>query len=282
MKTFINYILSILLSIFIIILFFVILISKTVLKEEYVLQKLDEHNYYSNIYKQAMNNFENYIHQSGFDETVLENVLTEQKIKEDTTLIIDSIYTEKNNENEIENEIDTEDLKNNLRNNIEKTVGKDISKTQEKSIDSFIERICNEYKTTISYYKTEANISKYINKLSDILNLLKIILLVIIGIDFILLFVINLKRFYEFFKYIGISNLTSGLLLTFIKIYTCIKTNINAITILNDTTSEVLRDILNSLLFKILVFGIAFIIFGIALIIISELIKNKSKEKIKE
>ena len=46
----------------------------TMLNKTYILQKLDETNFYSETYKIVESNFENYISQSGLDEEVLENI----------------------------------------------------------------------------------------------------------------------------------------------------------------------------------------------------------------
>ena len=79
-----RHILAILLTIFITILIFVLLISSTILNENYVLKELEKSNYYSKVYENVKSNFENYIYQSNLDKTVLENIVTEEKVKDDT------------------------------------------------------------------------------------------------------------------------------------------------------------------------------------------------------
>ena len=104
MKQFIRYVLSALLTISLIILVLVSLISSTILNEKYVLNKLEETNYYSNIYETVKSNFENYIYQSGLDENVLNDIVSQEKVKEDTKSIISHIY------NGLEEKIDAEKI----------------------------------------------------------------------------------------------------------------------------------------------------------------------------
>ena len=98
MKTFINYILSIILALTIILFYFINLASSTILSEQYILSKLDEHDYYNKIHEQIKSNFENYIHQSGLEEDVLDNIITKEKVKKDTHIILGSIYDGLNQE----------------------------------------------------------------------------------------------------------------------------------------------------------------------------------------
>ena len=110
-KQIIRYILSISLTLSLIVLILVSLISSTILNEKYVLGKLEETNYYKNIYENVKSNFENYIYQSGLDEEVLDNIVSEEQVKEDTKTIISHIY------NGIEEKLSGETIKQKLNEN---------------------------------------------------------------------------------------------------------------------------------------------------------------------
>ena len=47
------------------------IVSSTILDQSYIMQKLEETNFYSDTYELVKSNFENYIYQSGLDEEVL-------------------------------------------------------------------------------------------------------------------------------------------------------------------------------------------------------------------
>ena len=52
------------------------IVTQTVLNKNYIIQKMEETNFYSETYKLVQSNFEKYIEQSGFEENILENVCT--------------------------------------------------------------------------------------------------------------------------------------------------------------------------------------------------------------
>lgn len=279
MKTFINYILSIILALTIILFYFVNLAFSTALSEQYILSKLDETDYYSKINEQIKSNFENYIHQSGLDETVLDNIITKEKVKKDTIIILGTIY------DGVNQEIDTNIIKENLNKNIQNSVqGKSFTTEQKKSIDTFVEHICNEYKTTISYFTFGDQINKYYTEITKYINMSKKVFLITIGIDFLLLIVLNLKRIYKCFTSIGVSFTIIGLTVLITDIFINIKIKVETITILNDAISEVIRNILSENLKSSFMLGIFALIFGIIMIVIPNLIHNikkygKSKNK---
>ena len=68
------------------------IVSSTILDKTYTMQKLEETNFYSETYELVKSNFENYIYQSGLEETVLEDICTEEKVKNDIEQIISNIY----------------------------------------------------------------------------------------------------------------------------------------------------------------------------------------------
>ena len=117
MKILINILKFIIMLILVVcILFFGIknIVLSTIMDKDYVLNKLEETNFYSGTYELVESGFENYIAQSGLEEEVLNNICTEEKIKNDIGIIINNIY---NGTNE---EIDTTEIANNLNANIDK------------------------------------------------------------------------------------------------------------------------------------------------------------------
>ena len=74
-------------------------IKTTILKESYILQKLEESNYYETMYQEIQNVCNNYIIQSGLEEITLKDIYTKEKVKTDTQRIIQNIY--QGNKNEI-------------------------------------------------------------------------------------------------------------------------------------------------------------------------------------
>lgn len=272
LKTVIKYIIIIILALSMIAYFFIQLASSTILSEQYILSKLEETDYYNKIYESVKSNFENYIHQSGLEETVLENIVSKEKVRKDTKIIISNLY------DELEQKIDTQEIRDNLNNNIKETLGEqNITKTQQSSIDTFVDHICNEYTDTMSHFSYEKQINQYYQKAMQYINLAKKILLIIIGLAILLLLVLNLKRIYKFVLLLGISLTTTGTFLVIVNLFINSKVKVQTITILNDAISDTVRSVLAEILHMIMNNGSIMLISGILLIIIPILIHNLKK-----
>lgn len=272
-KKIIKIIFSVILTISILLYILINLLSSTILKESYILSKLDQANFYQKVYEEVNSNFEKYIYQSGFDENVLNNVITEEKVKEDFKIIIDNIYNGTNQD------INTETIKTNLINNINSQLGANISKTQQNSIDSFVDTILNEYTQTILHTQYENKINKAYTQINKYINLANKALLIIMAVLIILLILLNLKRLYRGVSYIGISMLSSGILLCIADIFIKMKVDIKNIVILNDTISKIIINVITELLANILKDGIILLVSGIVLIIIANLRRAYKKYK---
>ena len=271
-KNILRYIITIILSLSIICLVLVNIASSTVLNENYILDKLDKTSYYSKIYEEAKSNFENYIYQSGLDESVLENVITQEKVENDTKKVISNIF------NGLEETVDTQEIKDKLNENIKASVG-ELNITQQKAVDTLIEKICEEYTDTISHFSYEKQIFNIYQKALKYIQLAQKATLIAIGVSAILLILINLRRIYKIFVFIGIALTSSGIFFIITNGIINAKVKIQTITILNDAVSYTLRDVLSSILQTINQYGIILLVTGIILVIIANLIHNIFKAK---
>lgn len=271
-KTIIKYIITIILAIAMIAYFFISLVSSTILSEQYILSKLDETDYYNKIYEYVKSNFENYIYQSGLEETVLEDVVSKEKIRKDTGIIISNLYDGLNQK------IDTQEIRDNLNKNIKETLeDQDMTVTQQNAIDTFIDHICNEYTDTMSHFSFEQQVNQVYQKVIKYMDLSKKVLLITIGLDILLLLVLNLRRIYKFVSLVGVSLTTTGAFLTIVNLFVNIKIKIQTITILNDAVSDTLRNVLTSMLNMVMKNEYILLISGVLLIIVSNLIHNIKK-----
>ena len=273
MKRIIQYIIAAILAIAMFGLIIINIISSTILSKEYILSKLQEQNYYEKIYEEAESNFENYIHQSGLDEEVLAGIVTKEKIEKDTKIIINNIY------NGMEEKIEVEEIRNNLNEKINNSLNGKISSSEQKSIDTFVDTICDEYETTISHTNYEKKINSIIEKANKYINLAKKGLLVIIGGSVILLVLLTIKRIYRLIARIGTAFIIDGLIFIFAEKYISSKTRIDTIMLLNKGISDVLQSILNEILSNILKTGSIMLGLGIILTIIYGIIKSIRKAK---
>ena len=270
-KIVIQYILTIILAISLLVLILINLLSSSILNEDYILLKLDEKDYYNKIYESVQSNFENYINQSGLDEEVLNNVVTEEKIEKDTKIIISNIY------NGINEDIDTEEIEKNLKQNIDNSLNRNVTQSEEQSINAFIDTISDEYKTTILNTNYEQEINSVLNNVNKYIDLVKKVLLVIIVTCIILIALLTIRRIYRILARIGVAFTIDGLIFIFCKKYIDSKVKIQTITILNDAMSEVIRNILMETLNLVMKYGVMLLSIGIVLIIAYSIIRSIKK-----
>lgn len=273
LKRIIEYIIMFILVAVITILTIVNIISLSILKEDYILSKLETTGYYEEMYKHVKDNFENYIGQSGLEEHVFENIITKEKLQNDIKQIIDNIYNGTNKE------IEVKEIEDNLSRNINKELeGQRLSEDEQKSIDIFIESICNEYKTSILHTEHENEINnmyKQVIKYKYTANRILLILALVCEISLLLL---NWKYIIQFFIEIGGVMFAVATFLICTKIYINMRIKIQNIVLFNEAFEKTMRTILTDILNNVSKYGIILLVVGLVVMVVFEVIKHK-KEK---
>ncbi len=274
MNKLLKYIFAIILYLSLTIVVLINILNSTILSKEYILNKLEESNYYNNIYTEVENNFENYIYQSGLDPIVLENIVSRDKIKEDTNIIISNIYDGSNKN------IDLEVVRNNLSTNIDKSLeDRYLSEENKKAINKFIDIIINEYEDTIMNTDYSSKINTGISSINNKINMINIIMIILVIISILSLILLNIKKKRRKLSIFGIPLLALGLLLITIYLYIILNIDINNIVILNDAISIAVHYILNGIVVKFLINGSIFTILGILIIIIGNMLRYRKVKK---
>ena len=248
--------------------------SSTVLDKNYVMQKLEETDFYSGTYKLVESNFEKYIYQSGLDEDVLKSICTEDKVKNDINLMLSNIYDGTNKT------IDTTEISTNLNANIDKLGIK--TKQNEKAINEFVTHICNEYTDTLVHSKYENQINNVYKKAINNLNKVYNAILIVTVVDLILILVINNKKVSKDLQDFGITLMATSIFgLAGCQIVQA-KVNIQGIKIFNDVFSNslvtIIQDVFNK--FTSLSVGLLVIAIVVIAIYVSIVINRKTKENI--
>ncbi len=247
------------------------IVSTTILDKDYILQKLEETNFYSEIYELVTSNFENYIYQSGLDEEVLQNICTKEKVEQDINQMISNLYDGTNKK------IDTTEIKDNLNSNIDKLGIK--NKQNEKAIEQFVTHVCNEYTNTLVHTNYENKINSVYKNITQKLDKINIILIAVVIISVLFILIINNKKIIKNIGNIGIVLLASamfGLIANWI-----IKTGINiqGIKVLNDAFSNTIVTIIQDVLDKIVTLGLVTLVISLILIVIYAIMSNFAQKK---
>ena len=240
------------------------IVTQTVLNKNYIIQKMEETNFYSETYKLVQSNFEKYIEQSGFEENILENICTEEKVKQDINLMISNIYEGANKT------IDITEISDNLNANIDKLNIRD-SKNQ-KAIEQFVEHICQEYTDTLVHTKYENDINKFYKEIVIKKDKIEKIVIIAMVIDVIVILIVNNKNIEKDFQSIGTAIFSSSAF----ELIACqiinLRVSIKGIKIFNDAFSDMIVAIIQNVISKVVSFGIATLMIAIILIVINAII----------
>lgn len=236
------------------------IVFSTIFNKDYIMQKLEETNFYSGIYELVKSNFENYIYQSGLDEEVLDDICTEEKIKQDIQIMLSNIYNGTNQK------IDTTEIANKLNGNIEKLGVK--NRQNENAIQQFVTHICDEYTNTLIHTKYENKINEIYKKGTEILNKIYEIILVVFVIDIIAIIIINNKKISKDIQHIGIALLATSIFELSVWQIINLKVDIHGIKIFNDVFSKSVVVIIENTLGQVASLALGTIVIGAIFIII--------------
>lgn len=246
-------------------------VFKTIFNKEYVLEQMENNNFYSETYKLVESGFENYIGQSGLDEEVIKNICTEDKIKNDINIILSNIYEGTNEK------IDTSEISNNLNSNIDKENVRTSSNS--KAIDEFVEHICQSYKDTIISTSYENTINEKYSKITQKITKVQNILIIAIIISIIGVIALNVKDILKLLFWTESAVLSSAVMQLAITTVIKSKVNIDGIKIFNDAFSNIVVTIIKDILSKINIIAGKFIIVYFILVVIYTIIILAQKKE---
>ena len=273
-----RYIIAFLLIIGFVITYISLTLTNTIFSENYILKKLDKADYYQKVYESVNENFTNYTMQSGLEENVVKDVITIEKIKTDTKLILDNFYKGTNNI------IEVDSIKTQIDQNIEKYLEENDLNIQDKSsIAKFEELIIQQYKNNISEYENQrTSIHTNMINAKNIVSKLTGAGIIIITVSIILYFIICKKHLNVIIAISGMVSTFLGIIFFVIKTIININIDINNFYLLNDSISEVLKLILRETDSGLTIQGILMFVLGIILIVYGNYVESKKKLNYKQ
>lgn len=253
------------------------------LYKELVYSKLEEIGFYTQVEEEVNSGFEDFIYQSGLPETTIQNLVSYEKIKSDINGNIESIY------NNTEYNISTDEIKEELEKRIDEYISSKkriINKTDRENIEKFESLIITSYEKNINIIPEGIEIAKkYVPNIVSMYERYANITYVICAIDLIILAVINLKEIVIMLKYLGISILSSGMLLKMVKPILDKSIDIDNVELFTTSLTSFVQNVYRDILFKIDNIGLNFIIVGLVMIIIYSILyatRRNEKEVSKE
>ena len=275
MKKVISYILSFILVLMLLSLCFLAILKSTILDEKYMTSKLEEANYYERMNGEIVEQFKNYTIQSGLSDEVLENLFTEDKLKQDINNVINSIYTGE------ELEISTSEIRENLKENILAEVEKE-GKTvdfEDEAMEEYLKAIELAYESQVSYSTNTINsIGSTFEKVISLAQTAQIIVIVVTIVIAVLIIILNIKQIFGL-NYLAISSMASGLFILLAKLLLGQATDLKNIMLINQATSHVIQLVIQDLLAKVTIAGAVLLIIGIIFSVIYNLFYKQFLKK---
>ena len=268
LKVLLYYILELLVSILLLGLVGLLVLQFTIYSESHFKKTLEKNNYYTMIYEDAKEEMQNTIIPTGLPEEVLDNIFTEEMVKQDINNIVKNLYSNKTIS------VDTIPIRKNLQNNIDNYLEENfLEVTEEDNLEELEDEMIDIYVKHITQANLYKKIQKVIIKTKSIVFVGIIALLGLIAILAIIIKVL-LKE-----NLLAIPLFTSGALSIVVYFYIHSNININNILIWSRATSNMIHGVANSIFNLMLSMGILFIILGIIDSIVTYKIPKETKKK---
>lgn len=255
MRIVLSYIMKFIQSISFFLLSLSLILIFTVFNEDYVLDLLNNHNYYQELYDNTLEEVSYYLEQSGLNEEVLNNVISVKSLKNEIITTIDNLYTNQ------KITVNTEEFQNNLTTNINNYIKDNNIRVDNKdTVNILTKKLVNIYEEEISYNNTFEKVRPMFNKAY---KLTKIVLLISIIVS-IITYLINRYVFKD--RNIIASLFTNFVILVGLVLYIKYTIDINNIFFYNTSISNILMEFINSVLKCMLVTGIISFILGLFIV----------------
>ncbi len=268
-KKIFSYIITLILVLLLTATIMVTVINQTLLKKDFMIGILVKNNYYKEVYDIIKDNFINNTVQSGLEESVLDNIITEEEVRNDVNSLVAYMYDEG------ELSIDKGIVRNRLKENIDEVIkenNKKVTSEEQDSIDLYLDTIANLYEEGITYStKYVSSIRSTIQKVEGLLKKAMIAGFIAVVVIVIVLFAINKSKA---LKYISISMMGAGILSIIPKIIETTSMQIHNILFLNLAFSHLIIALIEVVVVYFLVIGIVLFILGFIVNIISSKIQS--------
>lgn len=255
MRLLLSYIMKFIQSISFFLLSLSLILILTVFNEDYVLDLLNNHNYYQELYDNTLEEVSYYLEQSGLNEAVLNNVISVKSLKKEIITTIDNLYTNQ------KITVNTEEFQNNLTTNINNYIKDNNIRVDNKdAVNILTKKLVNIYEEEVSYNNAFEKVRPIFNKTY---KLTKIVLYLSIIIS-IITYLINRYVFKD--RNIIASLFTNFVILGGLVLYTKYTIDINNIFFYNTSISNILMEFINSVLKCMLVTGIISFFLGLFIV----------------
>lgn len=250
LKKIFSYIILFIESIILLLLTTLVVFKFTIFDKSYVKNKFDN-KYYEKLYKEIKTEMTYYTNQSGFEDSVLDNIFTLTDVRNASNKFITSLYS-----GEIY-ELNTIEIEKSLNSNINEYIKKqNFQITNQDEINKFTKQISSVYVDEIKLMGYLDGVCKYIPKVIDLCDYI-ILFLSIIFIILLTLNVFVLKR-----KDYSIILYTCAFIMIFILVSIKNSIDISNLLIYSNTISNTVISIIKEVFNLCLIISLCYILLG--------------------
>ena len=249
-----------------------IVFSTTLLNKNYILSTLEKEDYYNKTYSSIIEKCKDNTIQSGLEDSVLDGIITKEELENDIKSFVEYIYTGK------EYTINKDLVKTRLEENINKVIeenNKRVDKSEQEAIDIYVKTIADIYEDGSIFSKEySSGLQQGFEKVQNIINKVKVIVYIVTAVLIIFVIIMNRKNS---IRSLSTTFIASGIVLIIPKIIETIGLELQNVVILNQVLSKTVINTVEDVLTKFIIFGIVFIVLGIASTIIGVKIEENKK-----
>ena len=252
LKIVLGYTLLFIESLLVFIITMILLLKATLLNSSYIKNQFQLNDYYKKAYSEIKTEMSYYTEQSGFDDSIIEDIFTLTDVKNASNRFINSIY---NGEKDKTNTLVIEEK---LNKKIDEYIqNENFQITNRDEIDKFVKEMGKVFNNEVRLMGYLDKVSKYIPKIDDLFDYGIIFLSIIL----MFLVIINAKFFKR--KDFGVIFYTSAFLMIFITVSIVGSIDINNISIYSETISNITKIIFKDMLKYIIFIACGYIGFGV-------------------
>lgn len=275
-KGVVNTFLAFFLTIAILANFMILLLSNTILNEDYMLGLVEENGYYEKIETDLQNGFKDYQYQSGLPDEVFMNLYAPSELKKD----IDSIF--KNIYEGIEVTNHSENVRTKITENMNQYLSKNnitLTSQMQKNIEDYQDLIVEVYENKVnSAFRYVKDVNSVVMKIQETVETIQWMAIGSLIAILVIALLLNWKSFWHFVSVVGISLLASGMILEVLNFVIHKNIDIENILLFAQSFSDLIKFILYEVLSKINFYGILAIVVGIVGIIMGNYKRYQVKD----
>lgn len=254
------------------------IVKETVCNKNYILNQLDKVNYYQITKSEIEDAFKYYVLQSNLDDECVSDLITVEKVKKDTIILLNQCF--ELSEEKIEVESIKQELNRRIYDKVENEYNNIITESEKNDIETLVNIIVENYTDNMdminSCFKVLNAISNKLKRISKqhIMMLYGATIVTVLLLSLIYMFGIKKKRII-LNKYHAIAFMTVGIMIIIVIIFMSVLIKEDQIQLFTKGITSLIVDTIISIKRIILLLGILLFVFGVGISVLKNILLRK-------